>query len=71
MPSMQRYAITANYIQLKDNDHNKGAMVYIDGRTKELGNIIGLINNTRLGTTRKKPNFIFEGCEGNQIFILQ
>jgi hypothetical protein len=23
MPSMQRYAVAANYIQLKDNNHNK------------------------------------------------
>jgi hypothetical protein len=69
MPSMWRYAVTANYIQLKDNDHNKGAMMYIDGRPKASGNIAGLINSTRPGTTRKKPNCIFEGREGNQIFV--
>jgi hypothetical protein len=43
--------------------------VYIDGRPKALGNIVGLINSTRPRTTRKKPNCIFEGCEGNRIFV--
>jgi hypothetical protein len=46
IPSMWRYAITTNYIQLKDNDHNKGAMMYIDGRPKVPTNIAGIINNT-------------------------
>jgi hypothetical protein len=62
---MWRYAVTANYIQLKDNDHNKGVTMYIDGRPKASGNIARLINSTRPGTTRKQPNCIFEGCEGN------
>jgi hypothetical protein len=65
MPSMRRYAVTANYIQLKDNNHNKGVTMYIDGRPKASGNIAGLINSTRPRTTRKKPNCIFEGREGN------
>jgi hypothetical protein len=51
----------ANYIQLKDNNHNKGATMYIDGRPKASGNIAGLINSTRPRTTRKQPNCIFEG----------
>jgi hypothetical protein len=33
------------------------------------GNIAGLINSTRPRTTRNKPNCIFEGHEGNQIFV--
>ena len=69
MPSMQRYALAANYIQLKDNNKNKGATMYIDGRPKASGNISGLINSTRPGTTIKEPNFIFEEREGNRIFV--
>jgi hypothetical protein len=38
--------VAANYIQLKDNDQNKGASIYIDGRPKEAGNIAGFINST-------------------------
>jgi hypothetical protein len=62
---MQRYEVVANYIILKYNDHNKGATMYIDGRPKTSGNIAGLINSTRPGTTRKQPNCIFEGHGGN------
>ena len=43
--------------------------MYIDGRPKALGNIAGLINSTRPGTTRKEPNCIFEEREGNRIFV--
>jgi hypothetical protein len=43
---MRRYGLNANYIQLKDNDENKGETIYIDGRTKEVGNIVGFINST-------------------------
>jgi hypothetical protein len=59
IPSMQRYTLTANYIQLKDNNRHKGVTMYIDGRPKALRNIVGLINSTRPGTTRKEPNCIF------------
>jgi hypothetical protein len=38
--------VVANYIQLKDNDQNKGETIYIDGRPKETGNILGFINST-------------------------
>jgi hypothetical protein len=47
MPSVWRYAVIANYIQLKENDQNKGGMVYIDGRPKSSGNIAGIVNSTR------------------------
>ena len=43
--------------------------MYIDGRPKALGNIAGLINSTRHGTTRKEPNCIFEEPEHNRIFL--
>jgi hypothetical protein len=43
---MQRYALAANYIQLINNDKNKGATIYIDGRPKSSSNIAGFINNT-------------------------
>ena len=56
MPSMRRYAVATNYIQLKDNNKNKEETMYIDGRPKASGNIAGLINSTSLGTTRKEPN---------------
>ena len=43
--------------------------MYIDGRKKLAGNIAGFINSTQPVTTNKKPNFIFEGHEGNCVFI--
>ena len=68
MQSMRRYR-AANYIQLLDNNQNKGATMYIDGRPKATGNIAGFINSTRLVATTKKPNCIFEAREGNCIFV--
>jgi hypothetical protein len=44
--SMRRYGLAANYIQLKDNDQNKGETIYIDGRKKAAENIAWFINNT-------------------------
>jgi hypothetical protein len=44
--SMRRYGLVANYIQLKDNDQNKGATIYIARRPKVAGNIAGFINIT-------------------------
>jgi hypothetical protein len=67
--SMQRYRVVANYIQLLDNNQNKGAAMYIDGRPKATGNIEGFINSTRPVATTKKPNCIFEAREGNHIFV--
>ena len=46
MPSMWRYALVANYIQLINKDKNKGETIYIDGRPKSSGNIAGFINST-------------------------
>ena len=69
MPSMRRYSLAANYIQLKDNNRHKGETMYIDGRPKASGNIAGLINSKRPGKTRKELNFIFEEHEGNRIFV--
>ena len=66
---MRRYGLAANYIQLKDNDQNKGASMYIDGRPKALGNIVAFINSTWLATTNKQPNCVFEGREGNCVFV--
>jgi hypothetical protein len=66
---MWRYGFPTNYIQLLDNNQNKGETMYIDGRTKAIGNIAGFINSTRLVATTKKPNCIFEACEGNRIFV--
>jgi SET domain-containing protein len=69
MPSMRRYTLATNYIQLKDNNKNKGENMYIDGRPKASGNIASFINSTRPEMTRKEPNCIFEESEGNRIFV--
>ena len=63
--SMCRYALSANYIQWKENDQSKKKSMYIDGRLKETGNIAGFINSTRPSSTNKQPNCIFEVHEGN------
>jgi hypothetical protein len=60
--------LAANYIQLKDNDQNKGETIYIDERPKTMGNIVRFINNTRPTTIKKQPNCVFEGHEGNNVF---
>ena len=44
-------------------------MLYIDGRPKITGNIVGFINSTQLGSTLKQPNYIFEVHEGNRVFV--
>jgi hypothetical protein len=61
--------LAANYIQLKYNDKNKGETIYIDKRPKEEGNIAGFINSTQPATINKKPNCVFEGREGNCVFV--
>ena len=43
--------------------------MYIDGNPKATGNIAGFINSTQPGSTIKQPNFIFEGREGNRLFV--
>ena len=67
--SMRRYGVAENCIQLKYRDHNKRESMYIDGSPKATGNIAGFINSTRLATTNKQPNCIFEGHEGNHVFV--
>ena len=67
--SMHRYGLSTNYLQLKDKDPNKWETLYIDGRPKSTRNIAGFINNTQPGSTLKQPNCIFEGCEGNHVFV--
>ena len=67
--SMRRYGFSANYLQLKDKDQNKGATLYIDGRPKTTGNFARFMNNTQPGSIIKQPNYIFEGHEGNCCFV--
>ena len=67
---MHRYGLSANYLQLKDKDQNKGATLYIDGRPKATGNIAGFINSSQPGSTIKQPNCEFEGREGNRVFVV-
>ena len=66
---MHIYGLSTHYIQFKDKDQNKGAMLYINGRPKKTTNIAGFINSTQPGSTLKKPNYIFEGLEGNCVFV--
>jgi hypothetical protein len=66
---MRRYRVATNYIQLVDNNQNKGTTMYIDGRQKASGNIVGFINSTRPMETTMKLNSIFEECKGNRIFV--
>jgi hypothetical protein len=61
--------VVANYIHPRDNDQNKRSSIYIDVRPKEMKNITGFINCTRPSTTNKQPNCVFEGPEGNHVFI--
>jgi hypothetical protein len=61
--------VAANYIQLRDNDRNKGGSMYIDGRPKTSGNIVGFINSTRPRTTNKQPNCIFQGRKQKCVFV--
>ena len=63
------YGVATNYCQLLDNSLNKGETVYIDGMKKDSRNISWFINSTRLGSTHKLPNFLFEGHEGNNVFV--
>ena len=66
---MCRYGLLANYLQLKGKDQNKGETLYIDERPKKTENIVGFINSTQPGSTLKKLNCIFEGREGNRVFV--
>ena len=50
-------------------DQNKGATLYIKEMPKAIGNIVGFINNTKLGFIIKQPKWIFEGHEGNHVFV--
>ena len=69
MWGMKRYRVALNYIYLRDDDKNKGVSMYIERRTKYSRNIVGFINSAWPETTNKQPNFIFEGCEGNNVFV--
>ena len=66
---MHRYALSTNYIQWKENDQSKIFSMYIDGRPKATGNIVGFINSVWPSSTSKQPNCIFEACDGNCVFI--
>ena len=43
--------------------------MYIDGRPKATGNIAGFIKSTQPRSTLKQPNYVFEKCEGNRVFV--
>jgi hypothetical protein len=67
--SMRIYQVSANYLHLKGNNKNKGLSMYIDKRPKASGTIAGFINSTQPRLTNKQPNCVFEGCEGNRVFM--
>lgn len=56
-------------MQLKYINKNKGVITYIDERSKVLGNITSFINSAQPETTKKPPNCIFEGCDGNRVVV--
>ena len=66
---MHKYGLSSNYLQLKEKYQNKGATLYIDGMPKSRGKIVGFINSTQLESTIKQPKFLFEGREGNHVFV--
>ena len=43
--------------------------MYIDGRIKEIGNIVGFINNSQPMSTNKWSNRIFKAGKGNHVFV--
>jgi len=63
---MQRYGICANY---KNEGKNNNIYIHIDGRPKVLGNVVGFINNSHLGRTKKLPNCVLEGGDGNKVMV--
>ena len=67
--SMHMYALSANYLQWKENDQSKRLAVYIDGKQKETGNMEDFINSKHPRSTNKRPYYIFEACEGNHVFV--
>ena len=43
--------------------------MYINERPKSSGNITGFINSTQPRSTNKQSNYVFEGREGNYVFV--
>ena len=66
---MHKYGLLTNYIQLEDKDQNNGETLYIDEMAKKARNIVGFIKSTQPGSTVKQPNYIFEGRQGNHVFV--
>ena len=65
---MHIYGFSTNYLQRKDKDQNRVAL-YINGRPKETRNIVGFVNSTQPWSTLKQPKCIFDGGEGNHVFL--
>ena len=66
---MRIYGLVANYFQLLDKSLNEGETLYIDGRPKASGNVVGFINSSRPRSMNKKPNYMFEKCQGNKVVV--
>ena len=66
---MCRYELSENYLQWEENDQSKRLAMWIDGRPKETGNIVGFINSMHPGLTNKWCNCIFKTHEGNHVFV--
>ena len=58
---MCRYGLLENYLQLKDKDQNKGAMLYIDERPKKTRNIAGFIKVHNQGPHLSNPTAYCRG----------
>ena len=61
--------IVSKLITTEIQNQNKGAVLYIDERPKAIGNITRFIKITQPGSIIKQPNCIFEGHEGNHVFV--
>lgn len=66
---MQIYGILTNYNNIQKKHQNKGAYIYIDGRSTTLGNVARFIPNSHLNTVRKKNNCVFEEHKENKIVV--
>ena len=52
---------------MKENNLNKGYSIYIDGKAKACRNVVGFINNSHPGSTKKLPNSEFVESKDNKV----
>ena len=71
LTTMQIYGVCGNYNKIKLNSLDKGHSIYIDGRPKSCGTVVGFINNSCTGSKNKLPNCEFVEYEDNKVVSLQ